>query len=349
MTADHDIIVIGGSAGALEALRIVVRSLPSDLPASVFVVIHSGSKARSYIREILTRDSRLGVTQASDHGAIQPGQIYVAAPDHHLLVKDGIMRVMRGPRENGFRPAIDPLFRTAARAYGNRVVGVLLSGELDDGTYGLMQIKKAGGKTIVQQPDEALAPSMPQSALRNLDVDYVLCAADIAALLVDLGRSPEESLVKSAKEGGPDVAEGLSDILRADNLSEPPSGFTCPECGGALWEVREGEMLRYLCHVGHGYTSEALLSEHSERVERALWSAVRILEENASINRRMAKAMDDKGVERSKERFEDYAIEREQNANVLREILTGVPIPHEPDASEEIAEHIRSDYESPSE
>jgi two-component system, chemotaxis family, protein-glutamate methylesterase/glutaminase len=347
MTAGQgrDIVVIGGSAGAIEGLQTIIRGLPPELSASIFIVIHSSPEAPGYLASIVSRECKLPVKQAVDQEAIVRGQVYVAKADHHLLLKNGKVRVVKGPRENGFRPAIDPLFRTAARYYGNRVVGVLLSGGLDDGTYGLMQIKGAGGFTIVQDPNEALNPSMPESAIDNVEVDQVLSAADIAAVLVDLVSTRLEEPMTPPAEDLPDVAEGLSDVLRAEFLSRSPSRFTCPECGGALWEIQSGNMLRYLCHVGHGFTSEALVTVHTDHVERALWSAIRLLEESAALYRRMGDEFREKGLKISSERFATKAVDREQHANILRNLLTnGASVTSAESA--EIAEELRPEYEN---
>ncbi len=186
----HDVIVVGASAGGVEALDRLVAALPDDLPASLFVVLHVPPTGRSALPDILRRHCRLPVAHAIDGEAVKPGQVYVAPPDQHLLVADGQVRLGRGARENGHRPAIDPLFRSAAREYGPRVVGVVLSGVLDDGTAGLAAVKAGGGVAIVQEPADAMYPAMPQHALENVAVDHVLAAGEIAAALDRLAREP---------------------------------------------------------------------------------------------------------------------------------------------------------------
>lgn len=186
----HDIVVIGASAGGLWVLEKLVAGLPADLPAAVFIVVHLSAKFPSWLPYILQKSGKLPAVHAVDGAAIEPGRIYVAPPDRHLLVKPEYMRVVLGPKENRFRPAIDPLFRTAALAYGKRVVGVVLSGLLNDGTAGLIDIKEQGGVAIVQDPQEAMFPSMPESAIEHAAVDHILPVADIARVLVHLADEP---------------------------------------------------------------------------------------------------------------------------------------------------------------
>jgi two-component system, chemotaxis family, protein-glutamate methylesterase/glutaminase len=343
--AGRDVIVVGGSAGALPALEVIVRDLPGDLPASLFVALHGSLSTPGYIAPILSREADLIVSYARDDTPIELGHIYVAPPDYHLLLRPGRMRVVRGPRENGFRPAVDPLFRTAARSYGNRVVAVLLSGGLDDGTHGVMYVNECGGTAIVQDPAEAPVPSMPKSAIENAHVDCVLRAGKIAAEIIRLANSCVEPSEVPCPHVEPDVAEGFTDALRAQQLSAAPLPLNCPECGGALWETRDGNVLQYRCHVGHGYTAQTLLNAHADRVEQALWAAVRILEENAALQRRMADRMRERGLKISTERFEAQAAEREEHANTLRAILTGEPRLPDEESGSEAAESFRDEYQ----
>jgi two-component system chemotaxis response regulator CheB len=319
----RDIIVIGGSAGSIEPIVQLLSQLPSDLPATLFAVIHIPSEGTGILPQILQRRSTLDVLHPSDGQPIRAGQVYVAPPDHHLLVKRGKVRVTRGPKENRFRPAIDPLFRSAAAAYQQRVVGVLLSGALDDGTFGLMLVKKQGGLAIVQHPEEALMPSMPLSAIQNVEVDHILRVEQIAPLLMELARTPLPQGTAMAKENveKPDVAEAGAESLRHHSLSAAPSGFTCPECGGALWELTEGSLLRYRCHVGHGFSAESLLAEKGEQLEIALWTALRALEENAALQRRLAERTRGRGLHAISESYESKAEHIEARADIVRSVL----------------------------
>jgi two-component system chemotaxis response regulator CheB len=289
------LIAIGASAGGVEALSRLAQTLPPKLPAAVFVVLHVSPGGPSLLPEILSRAGHLPAIHGRDGEQIRPGRIYVALPDHHLLIKPGLVVVSRGPRESNARPAVDPLFRTAARSYGPWAVGVILSGGLDDGTLGMMDIKRYGGITLVQDPDEAMFPSMPRSAIENVQVDRVLSLDEMGPLLARLAREPvpvEEGAAfmarKNGGDGDSDIAEVGAEDLKTRNMIGPPSKFTCPECGGALWEIQDGKLLRYRCHVGHGYTAESLMAAQGEKLEDALWSALRALEETAGMRRRMA-------------------------------------------------------------
>src|SRR4051812_11241535 len=231
----HDLIVIGASAGGVQAITEIAASLPADLPAAVFVVVHMSPVSPGILPSLIDRAGPLPAEPARDGETIRHGRIYVARPDYHLLIDGDRMRVGRGPRENGFRPAVDPLFRTAARSCGPRVIGVVLSGGLDDGTEGLLFIKRHGGVAIVQDPDEAPFPSMPNSAVENVEVDHVLQLRDIPDRLVRLAREPVRKAAMSSRKNGnngldmPETAEAGDNSLVNRDMPGPPSSFTCPE------------------------------------------------------------------------------------------------------------------------
>jgi two-component system, chemotaxis family, protein-glutamate methylesterase/glutaminase len=272
----HDIIVLGASAGGVEALAQVVRALPADLPAALFVVLHVPPHGTSVLPAILNRAGRLRAGHVVDGEAVEHGRIYVALPDHHLLVRRGTVHLSRGPKENSARPAVDPLMRTTAAAYGSRVVGVVLSGNLDDGTAGLVAIKRRGGVAVVQDPNEALFAGMPRSAMENAAPDHVLPLGMIPAVLRELaateahgseepGPMPDDSddafeMAEPPRVAGPreegNGSGGSGGSGKAGNggnlaTGSTPSTYTCPECHGSLWEVHEGEILRFQCRVGH--------------------------------------------------------------------------------------------------
>lgn len=326
----RDIIVIGASAGGLQALEELVEGLPKNLPASLFIVVHTSPTANGMLPQILTRRSRLPIEFAVDRMHIRPGHVYVARPDHHLLITPGRVHLTRGPKENGFRPAVDPLFRTAARTYGPRVVGVVLSGGLNDGTAGLAIIKQHGGIAICQDPADASFPSMPMSAVQNVEVDQILRAVDIPATLDELARTPISqevaAMAKPRRNDEPDISdEGTASLVNNDR-PYPPSPFTCPECGGALWEVSsEGTLLRYRCHVGHGFTGEALDAGQTEEVESALWTALRTLEESAAIRRRLADKAQSGNLPLVEQSYRVAAEEMEERAAAIRNILISEP------------------------
>jgi two-component system chemotaxis response regulator CheB len=218
-----------------------------------------------------------------------PGHIYIGPPDHHLLLERRRIQVTRGPKENGFRPAVDPLFRTAALAFGREVIGVILSGGQNDGTHGLCLIKRYGGIAIVQNPSDAAVGSMPESAIRHCDVDHVVSADQMGAIiagLVDMPVATADGVIPEDEQ--PDVAEAGSDALHSPQPAGPPSVFTCPECSGTLWEIKEGDLMRYRCRVGHAFTAESLVGKQNDAVEQALWTAVRVLEESSASRMKMA-------------------------------------------------------------
>lgn len=315
---NRDIVCIGGSAGGLPPLRDLASALPADLPAAVFVVTHMGADNPGVLASLLQAKSRLRVEMPADGQPIAHGRVYVARPDFHLLVKRDRIGVVRGPRENGFRPAVDPLFRTAARAYGARAIGIVLSGGLDDGAAGLLAIRRAGGTTIVQDPEDAQVPQMPLNALAQLEPDFVLETRSMAATVVDLCREPLRNFAPPADDDCADPAEFIADALRTGAFNRPASPFSCPECEGVLWE-RAGEG-GYRCHVGHGFTPQSLLAAKDMTLERALWTSLRILEENVALRRRMVDRVE-RHFPGLVERYRADADEAERHADVVRKLL----------------------------
>ena len=316
-----ELIVIGASAGGLDGLLTIVKDLPPRLPATVIVVMHNNG--RSHLAGILARAGTLPVVVPEHGDRLMPGTIVVPPQDHHLLVSKRGVILNSGPRENGFRPAIDPLFRTAARAYGAGVAGVILSGALDDGTYGMQVIKNAGGITIVQDPDEASIPSMPMSAIANVEIDYIASASAIGELLVTLCGEHVKGRATMAVSKRPEPQD-QSDEMEVGTMVEtfgPPSGITCPDCGGALWEIQEGKLVRYRCHVGHQFTSDGLEARQRDSVESALWSAVRVLEEQADLRQRLAERAESAGLTAVRGRFAEGARESHRQASAIRDVL----------------------------
>jgi two-component system chemotaxis response regulator CheB len=319
----RDIVVIGASAGGLEALTAIVRQLPASLQACLLIVQHTRANGNGVLPQILERASELPVSFAENGDPIEPGHIYVARPDCHLLVTAAGLRVARGPRENGFRPAIDPLFRTAAREFGPRVVGVILSGALSDGTFALNVIKHQGGVAIVQDPEEALIPSMPRSAMNAVDVDYVLAASRIAQTIERLSRMPTGGAGTMARteELEPQLRSEEIQVSEMEERYGAPSALTCPDCGGALWEVEDGRVVRYQCHVGHQYASDSLEAEQRVTLDGALWTAVRVLEQHAELKLRMARRAQASGLANVSEGFAEGARDAHAQAQQIRGVL----------------------------
>ena len=312
----HDIIVVGASAGGVDALPKLIGSLPKDLPAAVFVVLHVAAQGPGLLPEIIQRTATLSVAHGRDGEKIRRGHVYVAPPDHHLQVEHARVLLSRGPRENLHRPSIDTLFRTAAESYGSRVAGVVLTGNLDDGTAGLHSVKKHGGIAIVQDPKDALVPAMPQSALRNVKVDHCLPLNEIGTVLVRL--ATQRTLTWSKKK----VSRMEKRIMSPKDMEKKfglPTSFVCPECNGPLWETKAGPSLQFRCHVGHAYSPDSLLADHANGLERALWSAVRTFDEQAALLRRLGERKhqsDSMG-----KNWKAKAKEHEKHAEMIRQLL----------------------------
>jgi len=326
-TSQRDIITIGASSGGLEALLAIVTGLPKHLAASLFVVLHVRADAPSELPAILSRAGPLAAVHASDRETIEQGKIYVAPPDNHLLFKNGQMRVVRGPKENNHRPAIDPLFRSAAEIYGPRVIGIVLSGNLDDGTAGLFAIKRQGGIAIVQDPNDALFADMPRNALSATRADYCVPKSQIPVLIKRLtgeadSRKTGDVMATNDKMKKEDQITAInSEAIIDEDKPGRPSAYGCPDCGGALWEIQDGEWLRFRCRVGHAFSAEGLLRSETKAVESALWNAFRALHENAALARRLAKRARDNHHTAIAEKYEHKSQRGEEEAEIIRSLL----------------------------
>lgn len=327
MSSEERIVVIGASAGGVDALKQLVGTLPLDFPAPICIVLHVPPDSPSLLAQILSRQGHLPSHMARDGDLYYPGNIYVAPPDRHLVIgRDGSLHVTRGPRENRHRPAVDPLFRSAALTFGNRAIGVVLSGTLDDGTAGMVAIRQAGGLTVVQDPADALYPGMPQSVLDHMEVDYALPIAELGTLLTRLvaedaparGGTPSKELDLETR-----VAELDADALAQEERPGEPSPYSCPDCGGVLWEVSDvgGYDLRYRCRVGHAYSPETMLSAQEDVLEAALWAAVKTLEESARLSSRLAAGERSRGHDWLARRFEEKERDARAQVEVIRRHL----------------------------
>lgn len=323
----HDIIALGASAGGVAALQRLVADLPAELPASVFVAIHLSPESVSVLPHLLDKAGPLPAATPLDGQEIRPGRIYVAPPDHHLLVREGRARISRGPRENRWRPAIDPLFRSAAAAYDGRVVAVVLTGLLDDGAAGLVTVQRCGGTTVVQDPDDAEWPDMPRSALAAVTPDHVVPLDEMADLLVRLAAEPAVrrpapgdvlAEVRYLAPEGPPIEPG-----------SPPGELTsliCPECGGPIYENSPGSgRAPFRCRVGHAFSACSMLEGQREATERALWAAMRSLEDRVNLLMRMSRSAANAGDQDRAIRYEERAAEARQHAGELRGLLGGRP------------------------
>jgi two-component system, chemotaxis family, protein-glutamate methylesterase/glutaminase len=320
-------IVVGASAGGLDAVRTLLGGFPESVPAAIFVVIHTSPNSPGLLAAILDRWTKLPVVMPDDGETIRSGWVYVAKPDYHLVIGNNRVHLSHGPREHRFRPAIDPLFRTAAEQFGPRSIGVVLSGNMADGTHGSMRIKRAGGVTIVQDPDQAQMNQMPLNAMRRVGVDYVLPVEEMTRVILGLvmnGRenSPRKAAPKKQiRIAKPTPERPDSDALRTGAIIGSLSPLTCPDCGGSLWESTEDGVVQYRCHVGHGFTADSLRDGIEEKLEDTLWSAVRALEEAIELRKRMLHRA---GIQR----LTDFVLtlkremaELEKNAESLRALL----------------------------
>jgi two-component system, chemotaxis family, protein-glutamate methylesterase/glutaminase len=299
------VIVMGGSAGALGILQQIVKDLPENFPAAILVVLHISPDAPSHLDEILNRAGPLFAAFGKNDENIVPSRIYIAPQDRHLLLFEGTVHLTRDPRENRSRPAIDPLFRSAAQWYGPRVIAVLLSGMLDDGVQGLQLVSQNGGTVIVLKPDEAPFPQMPENAIRYAYPDYILPASEIVPKI--------RELIANFPSG----AEMASNNEVNEN-HELASGYTCPDCGGPLLENGNPDLPHFRCRIGHAYTLNALLAGENNALETALWAAVRALQENAELKERAAAMVERSGSSSDAGRIREDAKAQMEQAELIR-------------------------------
>lgn len=326
----RDIVVVGSSAGGVEALRLFCAALPADLPAAVFVAQHMAPSGRSILPQLLDKAGPLRALSPIDGQEIEHGHVYVVSPDLHMLLRPGRILMRRGPHENRTRPAVDALFRSAAVHYGARVIGVVLTGLLDDGTEGLIAIKAGGGLSIVQDPDEAAWPSMPKNALKRDHVDYVLSLVDIAGLLGKLTREdvgpsipvPEEYRVED-RIAAQEFAVAEPDIETPGS----PSHISCPDCGGVLNVIESDGDQRFRCQVGHAFTPLALSHAQNEELERALGIAVRTHRDRIRLFDQMFDSAKQRGLAHAQKRWTDAARESQSMIDVLETAMASLRKP----------------------
>ncbi|QQP90724.1 chemotaxis protein CheB [Skermanella sp. TT6] len=324
----RDIVVIAASAGGVGALQILCAGLPKDLASAVLIVQHVSPSAKSMLPAILGRTASLPVIHPAEGDAIRSGQIYVAPPDRHLLVRQGYLLVRRGPKENRTRPAADPLFRSAAAAYGSRVVGLVLTGTLDDGTAGLLAVKRCGGIAAVQDPDDAAWPDMPRHAMQKVAVDHCLPLDRLADLIRRLSLEPAgpQPPIPADIELEARIAEqemiAMIEETENNSLSGRPALITCPDCGGAMMEVMDGPLLRFRCHIGHAYSPATLAEAQAEAFEQALAMALRTHHERIKLFERMAENATAHGQHHAAAKWTAAAEEARGHVDVLRTVLS---------------------------
>jgi two-component system, chemotaxis family, protein-glutamate methylesterase/glutaminase len=313
----------------VEALSAFARGLPADLQHAVVVVLHIAPYSTSMLDKILARNTGLPVVRPRDGDPILAGHVYVASPDRHLVVRDDRVHLSAGPKENGHRPAIDPALRSAVKVYGAATSGVLLSGTGDDGTAGMIAVARGRGATAVQDPEEALYDRMPRAAMRHVEVDAVLPVAELGAWIAQ--QLPDGVPVPTSATNPSSSARPADPPLRPDpaavvpDADGSPTRFTCPDCGGVLSAVEDSGLLRFNCSVGHRYSPDSLMAANQDRVEAALWSAVRTLEDRIVLLSRMAERARSQGLSRSAASLERQGRDLVERSATIREALTGLP------------------------
>jgi two-component system chemotaxis response regulator CheB len=340
----RNIIVIGASAGGFEAIKTIVKDLPENLEASVFIVWHMAADMRGVLPDVLNRIGKLPAANAYDGEPIRNGRIYVAPPDRHLLLEKGLVRITRGPKENRFRPAVDPLFRSAAVVYGSQVIGIILSGALDDGTAGLWAIKQQSGVTIVQDPADAEVSSMPEHAVNAMKVDHVASANDIGAIVTRLVN--EQISGQKEAETEPDQQTQMEVLIAMENKEASKhvfeygelSQYTCPECHGVLTALREGDRIRFRCHTGHAFSADSLLSGISENIEESLWSTIRSIQESTFLLNHMG----DHFAEANQSKIAAVYFKKAKEAMYRMELVRKAVLGHEQLSTEIVEEQVEN-------
>ena len=319
----HNIVVVGASAGGVQALQSLFSQFPANLQASFFVVLHLSPESPGILPTLIDKASPLKAKLAEDRAPIEPGCVYVAPPDFHLLVKSGHMRIHKGPRENRHRPAVDPLFRSAAIAYRAQTIGVVLTGYLDDGTSGLLAIKRCGGIAVVQDPKDADYPDMPANAIAEVEVDYRLPLQKMGSVIQEIIKQPAaavedvpEDIVMEAE-----IAERTMSEINKEQALGHLVPVSCPECNGPLWQIDTDQVTRYRCHVGHGFTARALLASQDKTLEQALWAAMRTMEESANMAQIMARNEKSRGRSRLAQTYKEKSDMSKAHAQTIRQLL----------------------------
>ena len=321
------VIAVGASAGGLNAISELVSQLPSDLDGSVFVVLHLSKAALGDILvSRIQKNTSLPCKIAEDKEIIKTGHVYIAPPDAHLLVKEDHVIIGHGPAENRFRPSIDVLFRSVAASHGERTIGIILTGFLNDGTAGMMAIKQSGGYCIVQDPNEAEYPDMPLAVLENMEVDDCVSLKNMGKVIVEIinkaevkGVAAPQNIISESKLSEKS-ATGINGVR---SLGEK-TVYACPDCGGGLWKIENGKIKHYRCHIGHSYSENDLLLKQSETTEHTLWVAVRMMEERKLFLQKIAKENDEKGLQRLSSQYNQRSKELEQHISTLKELLFAI-------------------------
>jgi two-component system chemotaxis response regulator CheB len=321
--ANRDILVIGTSAGGVEALLFLAKNLPRDFPAAVIVTIHLPRHSRSALDQILERAGPLPVRFVAHGERLRKGRIYLAPPDRHLLIEDDRVVLGHGPRENSSRPAIDPMMRSVGACCGSRTVGVVMTGTMHDGASGLWAVDQCGGVTVVQDPSDAKFPDMPVNALNRLRPDHVVTLAAMPKLLASLAAEPAGAPmpVPESIRFEIEIARGRSATIDEMDRLGRRSPLACPDCHGVMWEIDEGELVRYRCHVGHAYTAELMNMAIDENLRRGLASALRALEERRELAHKLQKQAEHNNQRMLAASWSERCEEAQRELDVVRDAV----------------------------
>lgn len=321
------VVAIGASVGGVQSLIRLTQALPRNFPAALLVVCHTSPGGPSILHEVLARRSQMPVHAAVQGLVIEPGSVYTAIPDRHLLLegKGNRLRLTRGPKENRFRPAIDTLFRSIAVSRREQAIGVILTGYLDDGVAGLWAIKDVGGQAIVQDPTDAEVPDMPSHALRYVQADAIVTLSQLPDALLQAVRAVQNRTLPSDMDPKLQIenaiAQGENALARGSMQLGEPSSLTCPECGGAMREIREGGLARYRCHTGHAYSSTTLLADIDRVIDENLWRTFRAMEERALLLAKLEQAARDCNDSTEATTSARALADTQQRGEVLRRLL----------------------------
>jgi two-component system chemotaxis response regulator CheB len=319
-----NIIVIGASAGGFRAINQLIANIPDQLPTAIFVVMHMGKQSMpEIILQHIQKNTGFSCVLPSHGDPIKKGHLYIAPRDCHMLLTKGVIHITKGPHENRWRPSIDVLFRSAAAAYDSRTIGIVLSGMMDDGTSGMSAIKRSGGVCIVQEPEEAEFPDMPKNVLNNVDVDYRVPVNDIGYILDDLFAKPQGPMHEIPEDIRIEAAITQNMASNINDMSKiaDQSVFTCPECGGGLWAVKNDKAHRYRCHTGHTYNEKLLVETQAEAVEGSVWVCIRMLEERKALLRTVAEHEDQDGHSDEAQQNAAKANDIQQHIDRLKALL----------------------------
>ncbi|PWT73085.1 MAG: chemotaxis protein CheB [Bacteroidetes bacterium] len=344
---NHDgikhLIVMGASAGGFEALKTIVKDLPSDFETPILIVWHMSPDVRGILPQVFNNLGEIYAAHAYDKEELKPHRIYVAPPDYHMLLDDGKIRVSHGPKENRFRPAVDPLFRSAAYSYGKRVIGVILSGGMDDGVAGLWTIKHYGGTTVIQDPKEAEVPSMPQNASTQVKIDYSVPSFKITELLVKLSKRPitqTNDIMKDEQTKKEIEIASEANTLEKNFLIFPRlTPFTCPECNGVLSRLQNDNIIRFRCHTGHAYSLDSLMAALNEKIEDNMYNAIRAIAESIILLNHMG----DHYAEINQPKLAALYFKKAKEAENRSQLIRQAAFSHEQFSSESLKEAVKNE------